>query len=450
MNIPPLPSWLLRILDALHIRVLLRTTVFGFLDFCFRIRIPFFRWRIARLESRKRQEIKSTGRKIRITFVCLDKSQWIFQSVYDAFAVNEKFETSVLTCPTWIRNNDARAKSELTEFFEAKGIPTSRRIDPLNLPDMMFVPRFDAPAFSGIFSLESLYTKVLFCGSIYGWITGDFDKAYFGKLEEAFLWKYFVFNERDRRVCQGFSVIPERDIVISGFPRNDEFLNANADAFRWKNSGHTKIIWAPHWTVLTHSQYGNFDRYAYPLLDWLKNHPDVEIVLKPHPLLRARLTDPATKRKFRNDCPDYQDPETFQTADEFDSFLSEWDTLPNGQVMNSGDYAALFASSDAMFLDSGSFLAEYMFFDKPMCFCNRSRTHQELMNVYNEFGQALFTGIQIADNLKEVTAFLENVASGHDPLKANRQSVKAKYLTVNAGQVGKTIADFVSEKFIGK
>ncbi len=277
---------------------------------------------------------------------------------------------------------------------------------------------------------------------MYGWIVTNSDKHFFGNQELAYFWKNIVFNQRELNICKQLLPTVGNNATCLGFPRGDEILSAAAEDKTWKMPTSKKIIWAPHWSVLTHSRLGNFDRYAYKLLDWLKSHKDVEIVLKPHPLLRARLTDSATIAKLSAGNPDFQNPNTFKTAEEYDAFLSEWESLPNGTVMDSGDYFSLFKSSDAMLLDSGSFMAEYMILDKPMCFCNRDRSFAELQNAFNTFGGQLLTGMAIADNWDSIESFLSSVGK-EDKKKEVRQQMISQFLSANKGHVGESIATFI-------
>ena len=52
-------------------------------------------------------------------------------------------------------------------------------------------------------------------------------------------------------------------------------------------------------------------------------------------------------------------------------YLQAWNDLPNAQVYTGAYYQALFATSDGMIQDSGSFIVEYQYVDKPMIFLTR-------------------------------------------------------------------------------
>lgn len=50
----------------------------------------------------------------------------------------------------------------------------------------------------------------------------------------------------------------------------------------------------------------------------------------------------------------------FENEEEWEKYINSWKSLKNAYVMEEGDYKDLFLYSDAMILDSISFLAEYL------------------------------------------------------------------------------------------
>lgn len=78
-------------------------------------------------------------------------------------------------------------------------------------------------------------------------------------------------------------------------------------------------------------------------------------MFKPHPNLRARVVQ----------------AHAFESEEAYDTYLEEWNKLPNACVMQEEDYRSAFATSDGMIMDSCSFIAEYMYVDKPLLFLKR-------------------------------------------------------------------------------
>lgn len=256
---PVLPPKVLHFLDIVHLRIPIRTVAFGVESCLRRLRAPIIRRQIARLVETKRSEIRASGRKIRVCFVCHDKSTWIYQSVYDAMRKDADFEPYVLAVNTWVRNNEQGARQDLVSFFRDRGMSVHTELRACALPDVMLLPRFDEFAFQGVFKIRELYREVLFAGQIYAWITHNCDAYYFGNDDLTYLWKYFMFNDRDAGLCIRMKKLSHKDVVTVGFARNDEFAKAGQDGQAyWKQDASYKIVWAPHWSVLTHGRFGRY------------------------------------------------------------------------------------------------------------------------------------------------------------------------------------------------
>jgi CDP-glycerol glycerophosphotransferase (TagB/SpsB family) len=95
----------------------------------------------------------------------------------------------------------------------------------------------------------------------------------------------------------------------------------------------------------------------------VKYRSQVSIAFKPHPVLRSRLEELWGREK----------------TDEYYRF---WEELDNTFVAD-GEYAALFAASDAMIHDCGSFTAEYLYTGKPVLYVFR----HDRRATENEFGR---------------------------------------------------------------
>jgi hypothetical protein len=104
-----------------------------------------------------------------------------------------------------------------------------------------------------------------------------------------------------------------------------------------------RVVWAPHHTYSPHwLNFGVFSRIKDQMMDFAKQNPDIQIVLRPHPFLWGTLTD----RKV-------------VSAQELTSWRNEWEGLPNTSVDEDGSYAELFLATDVLVTDGISFLGEY-------------------------------------------------------------------------------------------
>jgi CDP-glycerol glycerophosphotransferase (TagB/SpsB family) len=151
------------------------------------------------------------------------------------------------------------------------------------------------------------------------------------------------------------------------------------------------IIWAPHHTI--ESKVGNYFSTFKNYCDFFVNLQtkymrSIKIIFRPHPALFDKL------------C---QDPEWGKVrAIQYYQFWNE------NNLISSGDYQILFNESDAMILDSVSFLAEYLFTQKPYCFLTRyEKPNYE--NKLNDFGRRILSSVYIAANKNEIIDFIEEV-----------------------------------------
>src|SRR5690606_23808246 len=121
----------------------------------------------------------------------------------------------------------------------------------------------------------------------------------------------------------------------------------------WKNKSTKlkRIIWAPHHRIDEKGSkysFSNFLKFHQSFLELAQENSDkIQIAFKPHPLLKQKLYV----------HKDWGVEKTRQ-------YYNSWAQLPNGQLALD-DYIDLFLTSDAMILDSISFIAEYAFTRKP-------------------------------------------------------------------------------------
>jgi hypothetical protein len=118
-----------------------------------------------------------------------------------------------------------------------------------------------------------------------------------------------------------------------------------------------RVIWAPHHSYgPSWLNFGHFTDQKDSMLDFAKNNPDIDIVLRPHPFLFGTLTG-----------------RDLMTAEELTLWRASWDALPNTFTDIDGAFTSLALASDAMITDGVSFIAEYplvthksvIFWEKP-------------------------------------------------------------------------------------
>lgn len=402
---------------------------------------------IEKLKNKLRKKIQKT-QKISVYFVAYEKAQWGLGSVFEAMKNDPVFEPKVFVCRAWERENvEANPTQDLIEFFEKQNMEVVLELDENQLPDVIFSARYDFDYIKFNYDIKKLYKKSLLCYFSYPWIVEGQEKrvydVFYNANEMKFFWKEFMpdinsFESTKNGPTKG------KNVILSGHPKGDEIYRVDKKCEHWKNNDTKKIIYAPHWSIYN-SIYAKscFERYYVNFLNYLTEHPEIEIILKPHPMLRKLIYDKDIQKTW-NATPNI-------TPEEYEEFINKWCNLPNANIVDDGNYFNLFATSDAMILDSLSFTAEYMLLNKPMCWCSKQDTEEEFRKYFNRMGNDLLNAIEIAFSWEDIVSFIEEtVVKGNDRNDNLRLEMIDKHLSVNKGQVGEFIKNHIKEELIYK
>lgn len=118
-----------------------------------------------------------------------------------------------------------------------------------------------------------------------------------------------------------------------------------------------RLIWAPHHSYADRwLNFGHFSDQREPMLEFAQQHPEMDIVFRPHPFLFGTMTD-----------------RDVMTQEEVDHWRSQWDALPNTFTDLGAPLTSIMLASDALLTDGVSFIAEYplvtgkpaIFWEKP-------------------------------------------------------------------------------------
>ena len=222
-------------------------------------------------------------------------------------------------------------------------------------------------------------------------------------------------------------------MVVSGYSKLDNLLVSNfGERADWKIADKTntkvkKIIYAPHHSINEvpyHSTF--FMNYKY-IFKYAKEHQDTTSwVFKPHPLLRISAV--------RNGI--------FSSEAEFDEYCQAWDLLPNARYVT-GEYMEWFASSDCMIFDSMSFMAEYLYVNKPSLFLTREAIH------LNEIGLAVLEVLYQTkgNDYYGIRKFIEHDSSV-DRKKDLRESFFSRYLEYYERNNNRNSAEYIYEDIL--
>jgi CDP-glycerol glycerophosphotransferase (TagB/SpsB family) len=212
-----------------------------------------------------------------------------------------------------------------------------------------------------------------------------------------------------------YSINKGRNVIFTGYPLFDKLFNIKTQNNPWKKQDilKQKIIWAPHHTIENNEKQLAFSCFLL-LYDFMfevaeKYSDKIQIAFKPHPLLKNKLYN-------------HHDWGISLTNE----YYQKWENLSNGQLED-GDYIDLFLTSDAMILDSISFMTEYMVTHKPILFTIRDNS---IYSKFNEFGIFNFKLLYKTNNWKsDIIDYIENIViNEEDTMKNIRIDFVKKYL----------------------
>jgi CDP-glycerol glycerophosphotransferase (TagB/SpsB family) len=311
--------------------------------------------------------------------------------------------------------------------------------DELPVPDVMFMLNPHVESFKESCNIYNFPMKMLITYVPYGLNSyGRVDDQY-NQISQLLCWKIFHARDIDMDLCRKYSELGDRNALVSGYPKMDGFYDKEMpdDGKIWKipegKPNAKKIIYAPHWSIRgAVTGFGNFDKIYDWIYEYAKNHADTTSwIFRPHPLLRSAVVQYGL----------------FGTENDYDRYVKKWDELPNARVVENGEYIDIFRTSDAMVLDSISFLTEYQFTHKPLLFLTRET------NTWNEFGEELIKILYTApgEDTDAIERFIEDVVvNGNDPMKPEREALFDKYLDYRArnGKLAcEYVKDFLDETF---
>lgn len=368
---------------------------------------------------------------IKIVFFLKDSAEWSCEELYKKYSRSDKYEITIVVAPFFVgtQKTITDTYTNTIEYFKERNIPVVGIYDiyqsrykswkEIGLPDIVFHLNPHYTAFNGSSNICNFPLSILNVYIPYGMMIYGNVEHQFNQLSHMLYWKIFCETKCHKEMAKKYSDIGDYNVVDSGYVKMDTLLNTDIASNRkiWKISPKAdekkvkKIIYAPHWSVKdAFTGFGNFDKIYMELYEYVKNNQETTSwVFRPHPMLRAGVVQQGI----------------FKSEKEYDEYLDKWNELPNAQVIEEGMYNDIFMTSDAMILDSVSFLAEYLYMHKPMLFLTRER------NTFNDFGKELVQVLYKVDgaDFTGIEKFIrEIVLSENDYMMEEREKFYTKYL----------------------
>jgi CDP-glycerol glycerophosphotransferase (TagB/SpsB family) len=393
---------------------------------------------------------------IKVVFLGLYFEAWdALDQIYQIMVKDPRFDPVVVSMPRKLTGQLAYAQEEKAHaFFESQSIPHIRlntggsgsgNLDGLAVlkdlaPDYVFVnypwQRNYQPAvrFDRLVEFSRLAYVPYFSLVMVDEPDDEPGGGQVGSLVATHLYKQrlhqlasLVFTQ-DKNVLDAYASTERGNSYVHffGSPKIDNLrVQAQEGKASWpiKGSGF-RVVWAPHHSYSPHwLNFGVFSKIKDQMLDFAKQNPDIEIILRPHPFLWGTLTD----RKVL-------------TVSELETWRKAWDELPNTYVDEDGSYAELFLATDILVTDGISFLGEYpLISGKPTIFFE-NEGHWQLTA----------TGELAADASVRVKTFTEletEIAKARTNGLPDRSSAIQKLIEASSPYPGQSASKIVEQVF---
>ena len=366
---------------------------------------------------------------INVIFLVIHHSIWKYEEVYRLLDKDSRFNVKVVVIPL-VRDGkgDMETYNQTLDYFVSSDYSTLSSYDiqkdswidikKVTRPDIVFFTNPHRLTFDKYYINE--FKDRLTCYVPYAFVVIHSIEGHYNQNIHHLLWKYFVETKYHQAFALSYAKYKVKNIVVSGYPSLDKiFRKSFKPISSWKvtNKETMKIIWAPHHTIKGQGcnlDYSSFIEYSDYFLKLLEKRKDIQIAFKPHPLLKEKL---------------YADNKWGK--EKTDAYYLTWNRLSNGQL-EVGPYIDLFFLSDAMITDSASFIAEYLYFNKPLCFTMKD---DDVKNRFNSFGKMIFEFLYISKDSLSINVFINNIIlEKNDYLKNSRNRFLNETILTKSGK----------------
>lgn len=365
-----------------------------------------YRWIVAKFLSKRLQKklpIIQAKDKIRVGFLVAEASKWGYQSVYDAFAADPRFEPIIMTTKLGQEHKNGtthyKTMADCRDFFVARGMKVESAYDEgnkqyiplkqMNVDIVFYEQPWDVVECQHPFTVSKY---AITCYSSYGF---DLMNYYGSYMENFHRWVDCVFTVSDATYEHIKNIATSvSNVSVVGWSKLDVYQN-----IKKVPSEKPIIIYAPHHSFEEHGlNLATFQYNGKEILELAKKYADkFDWVFKPHPRLKHALV-----------------LNKIMTAEQADEYWGEWEKL--GTICDDGNYFQMFNNSCAMITDCCSFLGEYLPTGNPVLHLINKKA--QFNNVAKSFIGAYY---QIYDNAQLYNEFERVIVHGDDYKQIERQ-----------------------------
>ena len=385
------------------------------------------------------------GKKINVCFLIDDIAKFSASSVYREMEKSDLFEPYILLYDHKdgsFCENDIIYKNHVKalQYFKNNNFDvydcfdSDRSIIPLEKFDIdilfMTAPYLDYHDTI----LNNIYLNInyLVCYLSYYFPTINNYNYHYNNRRIASCWKNFVASKEDYKEFVKYSKYCGTNCILTGYPKLDVYQKPiNECKINKKiDNGKPIVIYAPHHSIMNDWEPCNlstFHLYHEYFLNLAKSNPDVNFVFKPHPVLILKVVE-----------------KNIMTTEEYQNYINEWDSLPNGLYVYDGEYIDLFRKSSLLITDCGSFIAEWLPTNAPcMYLINPERNQKQYFDGFFTSTRKILEKYYLCHNTDDISRYFDLIINKkEDPLKNDRINVQQE-IFINIGKAGKTITTYL-------
>lgn len=391
-------------------------------------------------------------RPIRVVFLVFYFEAWdALDAIYRGMLADPRFDPLVVTVPRKLTGYDKfRDEKKVSAFLDSQGIQHERfkfkkskdglaRLKDI-APDYLFLNYPWQRNYKKNYQIEKLveFTKVCYVPYFSTSLVqepGEAGVAPHQYTQPTHQLAHMVFLQ-DADTKAAFDSNGRADhAFLTGTPKIDALMAAKSEVPSiWpivrEHSAKKepfKLLWAPHHSYADRwLNFGHFNNQREPMLAFAQQHPEMDIVFRPHPFLFGTMTD-----------------RDVMTQDEVDDWRSRWDSLPNTHTDLGAPLTSLLLASDALVTDGVSFLAEYpLVTGKPAIFWEKSE-HWD----FSPLGKIAAATTVTVHTMAEVEQAIAQAQAGTLPDRAAQIQELVNAVRPQPASAAQTIIELVAKDY---
>ena len=377
---------------------------------------------ISRKKFQNNNERLNNG-KIKVVFICQYIPAWSKNKrLYETLIKDNCFEVMLLCIPNRVSANRLVNPEDMSndtyDYFNGHGykeavnalIGIDEWFDLKRFhPDYVIYNRYDRPMPVQYTSTSvSCYAKV--CLIVYG---TALTKSAENMIDRNFLANTYclfaeskskkaIFERWNQILCK-LQLSRAELCGIAGI--ENAFKAKNEISPTWSFSKNSfRLIYAPRWTFEKYWGGTTFMKYKDTFLDIADKNTDIDILIRPHPLMFDHFIETGVMSK-----------------EEVDLYKRSCSNRSNIRVDNEKEYLATFWNSSVLICDFSSMIIEYFITEKPVIYL----TYDSSIDYTSQMNEVL-SRCYIVNNESELNVKIDEIKNGIDPLAQKRHEICEK------------------------